>query len=136
MLAPAGLATANGRREHGVGGDGPTRASGNGNGGATREQLEAMLRGVADAVTAQAPDGPLSTRTLSRGDALVFFTDGVIEPRGTGETLDELRLAELVAGCAGREADAIAAELEQAAVRAHDGRPRDDIAVLVLRVAP
>jgi hypothetical protein len=34
------------------------------------------------------------------------------------------------------EADAIATELEQAAVREHDGRPRDDIAVLVLRVAP
>lgn len=60
----------------------------------------------------------------------------MIEPRGTGETLDEVRLAELVVGCAGREADAIATELEHAAVRAHDGRPRDDIAVLVLRVAP
>jgi serine phosphatase RsbU (regulator of sigma subunit) len=84
------------------------------------------------------PDPDLENRalTLSRGDALVFFTDGVIEPRGAGEALDEARLTELVAGCAGREADAIAAELEHAAVRAHDGRPRDDIAVLVLRVAP
>ena len=36
-----------------------TRPPINGNGGATRAQLEAMLRGVADAVTAQAPDGRL-----------------------------------------------------------------------------
>jgi serine phosphatase RsbU (regulator of sigma subunit) len=84
------------------------------------------------------PDPDLEDRslTLSRGDSLVFFTDGVIEPRGAGEALDEARLAELVAGCAGREADAIAAEIEQAAVRSHQGSPRDDIAVLVLRVAP
>jgi serine phosphatase RsbU (regulator of sigma subunit)/PAS domain-containing protein len=74
--------------------------------------------------------------TLSRGDALVFFTDGVIEPRGSGEALDEARLAELLSSCAGREADAIAAAIEQAAVRSHEGHPRDDIAVLVLRVAP
>jgi serine phosphatase RsbU (regulator of sigma subunit)/PAS domain-containing protein len=82
------------------------------------------------------PDLEDHSLTLSRGDALVLFTDGVIEPRGAGETLDEARLAELVAGCAGRGADAIAAEIEQAAVRSHAGSPRDDIAVLVLRVAP
>jgi serine phosphatase RsbU (regulator of sigma subunit)/PAS domain-containing protein len=82
------------------------------------------------------PDLEDHSLTLSRGDSLVFFTDGVIEPRGAGERLDEARLAELVAGCAGREADAIAAEIEHAAVRSHQGSPRDDIAVLVLRVAP
>ena len=82
------------------------------------------------------PDLEDCSLTLSRGDTLVFFTDGVIEPRGAGEALDEARLAEIVAGCAGREADAIAAEIEQAAVRSHQGSPRDDIAVLVLRVAP
>ncbi len=84
------------------------------------------------------PDPSLEDRslTLARGDALVFFTDGVIEPRGVGEPLDEARLASLVAACAGREADAIAAEIERAALGSHGGRPRDDIAVLVLRVAP
>jgi serine phosphatase RsbU (regulator of sigma subunit)/PAS domain-containing protein len=82
------------------------------------------------------PDLEDCSLTLSRGDALVFFTDGVIEPRGAGDVLDEARLGELVAGCAGRGADAIAAEIERAAVRSHAGSPRDDIAVLVLRVAP
>jgi PAS domain S-box-containing protein len=84
------------------------------------------------------PDPALEDRSLilSRGDALVFFTDGVIEPRGSGEVLDEARLAELVARCAGRGADSIASTIEHAAVRSHAGHPRDDIAVLVLRVTP
>ncbi len=83
------------------------------------------------------PDPSIEDRavSLSRGDALVFYTDGVIEPRGRGELLDETRLADLVGACAGRSADAIAAEVERAAVASHRGRPRDDIAVLVLRVA-
>ena len=74
--------------------------------------------------------------TLEPGDALVFYTDGVIESRATsGGVLDERRLAELVATCAGSDADAIAARIEEAAVLSQEGRPRDDIAVLVLRVA-
>ena len=48
--------------------------------------------------------------------------------------LDERRLAELVATCAGGSPDAIAARIEDAAVMSQNGRPRDDIAVLVLRV--
>ena len=74
--------------------------------------------------------------TLEPGDALVFYTDGVIESRATSNgVLDERRLAELVATCAGGGADAIAAKVEEAAVLSQDGRPKDDIAVLVLRVA-
>jgi serine phosphatase RsbU (regulator of sigma subunit) len=73
--------------------------------------------------------------TLEPGDSLVFYTDGVIESRpNSAGVLDERRLAELVATCAGRSADAIAAKIEDAAVLSQDGRPRDDIAVLVLRV--
>jgi serine phosphatase RsbU (regulator of sigma subunit) len=66
----------------------------------------------------------------------VFYTDGVIEGRGSNGPLDEVGLAQLVASCAGDGADAIAARVEDAAVAAQDGSPRDDIAVLVLRVAP
>jgi serine phosphatase RsbU (regulator of sigma subunit) len=84
------------------------------------------------------PDPKLEDRslTLGRGDALVFYTDGVIEGRGTGVLLDEDGLAELLASCAGAGADAIAARVEDAALAAQAGSPRDDIAVLVLRVAP
>ena len=82
------------------------------------------------------PDPNLEDRevTLEPGDALVFYTDGVIESRGDATVLDERRLAELVATCAGAGADAIAARVEEAAVLSQSGRPRDDIAVLVLRV--
>jgi PAS domain S-box-containing protein len=71
---------------------------------------------------------------LAPGDALVFYTDGVIEERGDGG-LEEEQLMELLSGCAGKGADAIAARVEEEAVRSQGGHPRDDIAVLVLRVA-
>jgi PAS domain S-box-containing protein len=82
------------------------------------------------------PDPDLEDRavTLEPGDALVFYTDGVIESRGDSH-IDERRLAELIGTCAGAGADAIAAKVEEAAVLSQGGRPRDDIAVLVLRVA-
>jgi serine phosphatase RsbU (regulator of sigma subunit) len=74
--------------------------------------------------------------TLEPGDALVLYTDGVVEGRvGSDVVLDERRLAELVATCSGRGADAIAARIEEAAVLSQGGVPKDDIAVLVLRVA-
>ena len=84
------------------------------------------------------PDPSFEDRSLAlaAGDAIVFYTDGVIEARASnGHSLDEDRLADLVATCAGADADAIAARVETAALEAQDGNPRDDIAVLVLRVA-
>jgi PAS domain S-box-containing protein len=83
------------------------------------------------------PDPHLEDRavSLSPGDALVFYTDGVVEGRPCEDMLDEAGLASLVSSCAGRGADAIAAAVEEAALRSQNGGPRDDIAVLVLRVA-
>jgi PAS domain S-box-containing protein len=84
------------------------------------------------------PDPNLEDRavTLGPGDTLVFYTDGVIENRpDSNGVLDERRLMELVATCAGRDPDTIATRVEEAAVLSQDSRPRDDIAVLVLRVA-
>jgi PAS domain S-box-containing protein len=83
------------------------------------------------------PDPSFEDRsvTLAPGDALVFYTDGVIEGRGVNVLLDEDGLRDLLAGCVGAGADAIAARVEDAAVSAQGGHPRDDIAVLVLRVA-
>jgi PAS domain S-box-containing protein len=83
------------------------------------------------------PDPSLEDQavTLEPGDALVFYTDGVIENRpGSDGVLDERRLAELVATCSGGGADAIASRIEEAAVLSQGGGPKDDIAVLVLRV--
>jgi PAS domain S-box-containing protein len=84
------------------------------------------------------PDPSFEDRSLALapGDALVFYTDGVIESRASnGHSLDEGRLADVVRDCAGAGADTIAARVEDAALAAQDGNPRDDIAVLVLRVA-
>jgi PAS domain S-box-containing protein len=82
------------------------------------------------------PDPNFEDRSvlLHPGDALVFYTDGVIEGR-VGETLEEGRLAQLLSAYAGEGADAIAARVEDVALSASGGTPRDDIAVLVLRVA-
>ena len=71
---------------------------------------------------------------LDPGDALVLYTDGVIDGH-VGETLEEDRLAQILTAYAGAGADAIAAGVEDAALAASEGAPRDDIAVLVLRVA-
>ena len=92
--------------------------------------------GVPGTLLGVVPDPDLEDRavTLEPGDALVFYTDGVIESRGDSH-IDERRLAELIGTCAGAGADAIAAKVEEAAVLSQGGRPRDDIAVLVLRVA-
>jgi PAS domain S-box-containing protein len=84
------------------------------------------------------PDPSFEDRSLALapGDALVFYTDGVIEARASnGHSLNEELLADVVRDCAGADADAIAARVEDAALEAQDGSPRDDIAVLVLRVA-
>jgi PAS domain S-box-containing protein len=82
------------------------------------------------------PDLEDQTATLTAGDALVFYTDGVTEARGADAPLGDERLAAILASCAGQDAEAIAARVEQAALALQDGSPRDDIAVVVLRVPP
>jgi serine phosphatase RsbU (regulator of sigma subunit) len=93
--------------------------------------------GAAGTLLGVVPDPDFEDRavSLSRGDVLVFYTDGVIESRGDGQALDEERLAELLGECAGEDADSVVAKVEQAALRSQGGRARDDIAVLALRVS-
>ena len=73
---------------------------------------------------------------LGPGDALVLYTDGVVEASPTDEALAPERLAALVACLKGRDAGAIAEAIERKAVEVQDGRLRDDVAVVVLRVRP
>jgi PAS domain S-box-containing protein len=93
--------------------------------------------GVHGTLLGVVPDPRLEDRavSISRGDAIVFYTDGVVECRSGGGVLDETELAALLSGCAGRGADTIAGMVEDAALHSQGGGPRDDIAVLVLRVA-
>ena len=73
---------------------------------------------------------------LAPGDALVLYTDGVVEASPSDEALAPDRLALLLETQAGRDAGEIAAAVEHAALAVQDGRLRDDVAVVVLRVRP
>ena len=83
------------------------------------------------------PDPELGDRTvrLERGDAAVFYTDGVEEARGPdGSIFGEGRLRDFVRSCAGLEAPALAEGLKEIVLDYGGGQPRDDLAVLVLRI--
>jgi PAS domain S-box-containing protein len=81
-------------------------------------------------------DPELSDRPidLHRGDALVLFTDGVLEERREGETFGRKRLESVVAACRGKNARALAEAIERAVVEFTPEAPRDDVALLVVRV--
>jgi GAF domain-containing protein len=84
------------------------------------------------------PDPELATAVLDLqpGDALLFYTDGVTESRRPGAGLSEEALHALLAGRTGDSAEQIADAVEEAAVAAQPGGPRDDIALVCLRVTP
>ena len=72
--------------------------------------------------------------SLAAGDTLVLYTDGVVEASPADEALAPERLAELLRSLGGRDAGAIAEAIEDKALEVQDGRLRDDVAVVVLRV--
>jgi serine phosphatase RsbU (regulator of sigma subunit) len=73
---------------------------------------------------------------LGPGDALVLYTDGVIEARNADRELFGVdRLSRLLTTCAGRTASGIARRVERAALDHAESQP-DDIAILVLRCLP
>jgi PAS domain S-box-containing protein len=74
--------------------------------------------------------------TLEPGDALVCFTDGVTEGRGPQGMFGDRRLGEVLAASAGGSAEAIAERVTQEALAFQGGVTQDDLALLVLRVAP
>ncbi|MGH3112835.1 MAG: PP2C family protein-serine/threonine phosphatase, partial [Gaiellaceae bacterium] len=73
---------------------------------------------------------------LAPGDTLVLYTDGVTEARSPDGAFGENLLPEVLAGSAGRSADEICKRIESAVLDFQAGRPRDDIALVVLRVRP
>ncbi len=86
-----------------------------------------LLGVVDDRVVAQNTDV-----TLGRGDALVFYTDGVPEARDSDDRLFDL--PSYLAGCRGWNAEQIACGVQEAAIAHQGGKPYDDVALLVLRV--
>jgi serine phosphatase RsbU (regulator of sigma subunit) len=74
---------------------------------------------------------------LVPGELVVLYTDGVTEVRaGEQEVFGEDDLAELLRRCAGMHPDGVAQRIEDAVLAAAGGRPRDDIAVLVIGPGP
>lgn len=94
------------------------------------EKPRGTLLGVFDEATVE--DGFVH---LGLGDALVLYTDGLVEARAPGskEQLGYERLADLLTSSAGRTADGIARRLEAAAEDWSGGDIIDDVAILVLR---
>jgi PAS domain S-box-containing protein len=83
------------------------------------------------------PDPEISVHAidLGPGDALILYTDGVTEASPLDDAFGPEPFASFVAGCAGDDADAIARRIEEAALEIQGGTPRDDVAVVVLRVS-
>src|SRR5919202_1327098 len=72
---------------------------------------------------------------LAPGEALVLYTDGVVEARSPeGLFFGEGRLMALLRSSAGFDAPTIAGRIEEAVLNFQEQAARDDIAVLVLRV--
>jgi serine phosphatase RsbU (regulator of sigma subunit) len=73
---------------------------------------------------------------LAPGDALVLYTDGVLEARSPDGTFyGEEQFMALLRSCVGLDAATIASYIEDAVLNFQEHAPRDDIAVLVLRAS-
>ncbi|MDQ3862091.1 MAG: serine/threonine-protein phosphatase, partial [Actinomycetota bacterium] len=73
--------------------------------------------------------------SLAPGDALVLYTDGVLEARSLdGIFYGEERFMSFLRSCVSLDASTIAGRIEGAVLNFQEQAPRDDIAVLVLRV--
>ncbi len=70
---------------------------------------------------------------LAPGDAIVLYTDGVLDAGAPERVLESEELAEVLAGVAGHPAAELAELVENEAIAGRDRPPRDDLAILVLR---
>ena len=71
---------------------------------------------------------------LNAGDAMVLYTDGVVEARRGDDIFGEDRLRDLLTTCTKYDARGVANAVRQAVADFQPGVPHDDMAILVLRV--
>jgi PAS domain S-box-containing protein len=72
---------------------------------------------------------------LGPGDTLLLHTDGVTDAGAPGHALGATGLHTVLRSVAGRGPAAVVDAVERAAVEAQEGEPRDDIAMVALRMA-
>lgn len=82
------------------------------------------------------PDLQEATLHLSPGDALIFFTDGVLEGRRGTNFFGEERLRAWIEEHRREQAQELADGLVEEVIEFQNGNPRDDVAVVVLRCPP
>lgn len=81
-------------------------------------------------------DAPVGTATcrLEPGDALVLYTDGIIEARdGTGDPFGETRVVTTLEEASGRSAEGIVRRLERAVLDHRAPDEHDDMAIVAAR---
>ena len=71
---------------------------------------------------------------LHLGDTLVLYTDGVTDERRDADEFGERRLHEALTELAGAGAQRIADGVVDAVVGFRTGQPKDDIAILAIKV--
>ncbi|MEU6393385.1 SpoIIE family protein phosphatase [Streptomyces sp. NPDC046939] len=74
------------------------------------------------------------TMTLDPGDVLLCVTDGITERREGTRMLGDDGLAEVLSGCTGLTAGAVAGRIMRAVERFAADAPSDDMAILTMRV--
>ena len=82
------------------------------------------------------PELPDTEAVLAPGDTMVLYTDGVTEAGSRAAPLGEDGLARLLSARVGADPEELLAAVEEAAVAAQPGEPRDDIALLAVTVEP
>jgi serine phosphatase RsbU (regulator of sigma subunit) len=80
------------------------------------------------------PDLEDSRVVIRPGEALVLYTDGVTDSAAPSRIWSASELVDAVGPPTGLDADTIAERVMQAALSGAGGEPRDDIAILVLKV--
>jgi sigma-B regulation protein RsbU (phosphoserine phosphatase) len=73
---------------------------------------------------------------LQPGDTLVFYTDGVTEAGAPDKLFGEERLARIIGANPGLDPAGLVNRIQRAVIEFQGGNPRDDIAVVALRVSP
>ncbi|MDQ3898657.1 MAG: SpoIIE family protein phosphatase, partial [Actinomycetota bacterium] len=73
---------------------------------------------------------------IGPGEALVCFTDGIVERHLGRQFFEETGIARVLAAAAGSDAATLAARIEHEARNLFADKPHDDMAVLVARVPP